>query len=85
MSVSDDVRNYCIEHYVKPARKANKNEVTIRAGDVHSAMNLSQSLPLVCSALGTNIFEQMANVERLSIIGPSNGASTLFQYKILNN
>jgi 5-methylcytosine-specific restriction protein B len=85
MSVSEDVRTYCIENYIQPARNANENEVTIRAGDVHSAMNLSQRLPLVCSALGANVFEQMANVERLSITGPSNGANTLFQYRILNN
>jgi len=84
MSYADDVRAYCIENYIQPARKANKNEVTIRAGDVHAAMNLSRKLPLVCSALGANVFEQMANVKRLSITGPSNGANTLIKYRILN-
>ena len=83
MSHSNDVRQYCIEHYIKPARDNNINEITIRAGDVHTELDFTDKMPSVCSALGSLKFEKEANVERLNITGPINGANTLFHYRIL--
>jgi hypothetical protein len=37
---------------------------------------------LVCSALGSNIFEEMSKVKRLSIEGPLNGSNTEFTFEI---
>jgi len=79
---SDDVRQHCIESIVEPARRAGKNEVEIRAGDIHNAMDYQSRMPLVCSALGAKKFEKTAGVERVSITGPSNGANALFKFKI---
>lgn len=83
MSYADDVRTYCIEHYVNPARKSNIQSITIRAGDVHKEMNYKNRMPLVCSSLGSIKFETEANVKKINITGPSNGANALFHYKIL--
>jgi len=83
MSFADDIRNYCIEHYINPARMGNISNITIRAGDIHNEMNYKDRMPNICSALGSLKFEKEANVERLNITGPSNGANTLFHYRIL--
>ena len=83
MSYSDDVRHYCIENIVKPARNNNISEIAIRSGDVHRELNYSDRMPLICSALGSLKFEKEANIQRLSITGPSNGANTIFHYRIL--
>ena len=82
MSLADDVRNYCKKVYVEPARKSGKTAVTIRSGDIHNALNYRNRYPLVCSALGSNIFEEMAKVKRLSIEGPLNGSNTEFTFEI---
>jgi hypothetical protein len=37
MNLSDEVRNYCEEKYIDPARKSGKKTIRIRSGDVHTA------------------------------------------------
>ena len=83
MSHSDEVRAYCVRTYVEPARAAGRAEISIRAGEVHEALNFQNRFPLVCSALGARIFEQQARVRRLSVEGPLNGASTVFRFEVL--
>jgi hypothetical protein len=82
MSLADDVRRYCKEKYVEPARKSGRKAVKIRAGDVHSALNYRNRYPLVCLALGSNIFKDMCSLRRLSIEGPLNGSNTEFTFEI---
>ena len=82
MSISDEVRSYCVTHYLEPARHAGAHTVTIRAGDVHAAMELRGLQPLVCVALGSDTFECVARVRRLAIDGPIYGANTLFVFRL---
>ena len=77
---ADAIREFCIKEYVDPARTHNQHTVTIRSGDVHTRMQLTQRLPAVCAALGSDTFEKAARVRRLAIDGPLNGASTLFVF-----
>jgi hypothetical protein len=51
MSFADDIRNYCIEHYINPARIKNVKNIIIRAGNVHNEMNYKDRMPLICSTL----------------------------------
>jgi hypothetical protein len=83
MSHADDVREYCIVTYVNPARGNGEKLIRIRSGDVHSALNYKNRYPLVCSAIGSNIFEELAKVHRTSIEGPLNGSNTLFTFELL--
>ena len=83
MSLSDDVRKYCLEKYILPARKDGNNTVIIRVGDIHKELNFKDKIPLVCSSIGTNKFKEMAKVERVSIEGPIGGAETFYTFKIL--
>ena len=83
MSQADEIRKYCIENYIKPYRSKGDKGVFISVGDVHKKLNLSNSLPAVCAALGSNTFEDEANVKRIHIEGPLNGASTIFTFLFL--
>jgi len=79
-SQADEIRKYCIENYVKPFRLKGDKGFFISVGEVHRNLNLSNSLSAVCAALGSNIFEDEANVKRINIDGPINGSSTLFVF-----
>jgi 5-methylcytosine-specific restriction protein B len=61
MSLADDVREYCKINYIDPARRRGQETVTIKSGDIHSALDYKNRYPLVCSAIGSNRFEQMCN------------------------
>lgn len=83
MSHADDVREHCRINYVEPARSRGDSTITIRAGDVHSALGYKNRHPLVCSALGARTFEESCRVEREMVEGPLNGANTVFTFRIL--
>ncbi len=82
MSHADDVRDHCKRKYIEPARRRGDQLVVIRAGDVHGDMGYSARYPLVCSALGTKIFEERCRIERVAVDGPLNGANTIFHFKL---
>jgi hypothetical protein len=82
MSHAANVRAYCARQYVEPARANGLKEVTIRSGDVHSALNYQNRFPLVCSALGTSIFCETNGIERVAVEGPLNGANTVFRFAL---
>ncbi|MBI4855128.1 MAG: hypothetical protein HY818_00055 [Acetobacterium woodii] len=82
MSHSDDVREYCMDNIIVPARANGEAQVEIRAGDIHAAMGYRNRMPLVCAALGAIKFEELADVERISLTGPTNGANAIFTFRI---
>lgn len=61
-TTADEIRPFCIEHFVKPARSRGEHTVTLRAGDVDNQMGLAQRLPAVCAALGSDTFERLARL-----------------------
>jgi 5-methylcytosine-specific restriction enzyme B len=83
LTPSDKTRVYCRDNYIIPARVRGQKEVTIRSGDIHRELNFVNRLPLVCSALGSKKFDDLAGVKRKSIEGPTNGANTEFTFQIL--
>jgi 5-methylcytosine-specific restriction protein B len=82
MALADQIREFALDKYVRPARNRKARYVDIRVGDVHASMGLSNRLPAVCAALGTEKFEDMCAVQRVSIIGPLNGAKVDFIYSL---
>ena len=83
MKPSDQVRQYCKRIFIDPAREKGLKRVLIKSGDVHSALKYKNRYPLVCAAVGSNLFEDLCNVKRISVDGPLNGVSTLFTFEIL--
>ena len=82
MSYADEVREYCKDNIIVPARTRGEKQIAIRAGDIHTVMGYKSRMPLVCAALGANKFEKSAGVERISITGPTNGANAIFTFRI---
>ena len=82
-TLSQSVRQYCGKEYVEAARARKDYVVAIRAGDVHRSLQYSNRLPLICSALGTEIFETDNKMKRIAVDGPLNGASTLLVFRLL--
>ncbi len=82
MSHADDVRRYCKDNIIAPARARGEKQIAIRAGDVHAAMGYKNRMPLVCSALGASKFDEVAGVERVNIDGPTNGANAIFTFRV---
>ena len=83
MSLADDVRKHCKKTYIDPARNRGDKTIEIRSGDVHKALKYKNRYPLVCSAIGSNRFEDEYNVRRICVKGPLNGVSTLFTFKVM--
>ena len=82
MSYADDVRQYCKDNIIDPARRRGEEQIVIRAGDIHKAMRYQSRMPLVCAALGAKKFEEFAGVDRVSLTGPTNGANAMFTFRI---
>jgi hypothetical protein len=59
-----------------------RTEIIVRAGDVHRAMGLANAMPAVCSAIGSNKFEQFARVTLIKTIGPAAGANVYFSFSL---
>jgi hypothetical protein len=79
---ADEIRQFVLDNYIIPARLRNERNVTIRAGDIHSDMNLHWRYPNVCQVLRGNIFLTMANLEKISETGPKFGGNTYFTYNL---
>lgn len=83
MSFADEARAHCAKRYVEPAQKSCEKTVSIRAGDVRDAMGYRNRHPLVCSALGAAVFEQVCKVRCVGVEAPLNGANTTLNFELL--
>jgi hypothetical protein len=82
MSQADDIRSFTSRNVIEPARTTGQQQITIRAGDVHRAMNLTSAMPAVCSALGGPKFERFAGVRLISREGPKQGANVYLTFAL---
>lgn len=82
MTQADRIRAFAIKKFFSPARTAGRSHVTIKAGDVHRMMGLSNAYPAVCSALRGNKLQSEASVDFRGQEGPLNGANVLFRFDL---
>lgn len=80
--LADQIRDYVFKHYLEPARTQGKHILTIRAGDVHKEMGLSNRMPAVCSAISTEVFQEKYQVRLVKREGPSNSSNAFFTFEI---
>jgi 5-methylcytosine-specific restriction enzyme B len=59
MTQADQIRRFILDNYIQPARMAGTDVVTVRAGDVHRDMGLSNAMPSVCQALDGKKFAEL--------------------------
>ena len=85
MTQADEIRQYALEHYVEPARRAGERRVVVRAMDVHNALGLNGRYPNVCQALDGSKFHRQAGVKIVDYKGPPSrrGPSAEFVFSIL--
>jgi HNH endonuclease len=77
--LADQVRAFAYRTYVLPGLASSK-VVTVRAGDVHSAMGFTQRVPLVCASLRARQFQNQFSLELLRTEGPKTSTTTVFVF-----
>jgi hypothetical protein len=82
LSQANRIRQFALDHYIAPARAKGLTEITIRAGDVHRKMSLTNAMPAVCSAIGSHKFDEYAGVTRTALTGPANGANVYYTFSL---
>jgi len=81
---ADRIREFVIANYIEPAREQGQSSVTVRAGDVAVALQLTNKLPNVCQAITRSKMRKLANVVVSSITGPNPGANCYIEFLIGN-
>jgi len=79
-SVSDEVRQYATDKYVRPTQRRGEHSLSINVGEVHRAVALRNRVPLVCQALESEKFLQANELKLISKTGPPSGQSTTVTY-----
>ncbi|MFP1132556.1 AAA family ATPase [Asticcacaulis sp. W401b] len=79
---ADRIRLCARNYYVEPAREKGASEVAIRAGDLGRDMGLFDRHPAICSALGSEKFQQLAQVPPPTNTLPNPSSSTVFTYQL---
>jgi hypothetical protein len=84
-SVSDLIRNYVSENYLKAAIRKGESSLAVNVGEVHRALKLTNRVPQVCSALESKKLLEENRLRIVSKTGPPSGQSTTvtFTYEIL--
>lgn len=74
-SLADRIRAYVVAELIAPARTAGHTTLTVRAGDVHAALDLENRMPAVCGALDAHKFYAESGVALTQRRGPKFGAT----------
>lgn len=76
------IRQYALKDFVEPARERGETSVTIRAGDLHNALGLSNAHANVCQALRGRLFRNLASLGEPTVTGPENSSTTTFVFNL---
>jgi hypothetical protein len=79
-SLSESVRQYATEKYVRPTQHRGARTLSINVGEVHRAVALRNRIPLVCQALESDKFLRANELKLISKTGPPSGQSTTVTY-----
>jgi hypothetical protein len=87
MNLSETVLQFVRANYVQPARQRGNRIVEVKAGDIHTELRWSRRIPLVCSALTSQKFQNAVGVKLLETKdAPPSGLSTrtIYRYEVLD-
>ena len=79
---ADRIRLCALNYFIEPAREKGAKVVSIRAGDLASAMGLNDAFPNICQTLGGEKFQKLAQVPSPKSTEPNPSSSTIFTYKL---
>jgi 5-methylcytosine-specific restriction protein B len=81
--LSDSIRQHVLDKYVAPAREKGALSITLRSGDIHKQLSLSNRLPQVCSAIDARRFEIEANVRLVDRQGPPVSPGVVWRFELI--
>lgn len=79
---ADRIRLCARNYYIELARENGEAEVAIRTGDLGHDIGLHDRHPAICSALGSEEFQKLAEVPPPTHTLPNPSSSTVFTYKL---
>ncbi|WP_416384203.1 AAA family ATPase [Roseibium aggregatum] len=79
---ADRIRQYVLDEYIAPARDEDRDQVDVLVRDVNSALGLNQGWPNICSALGGQKFQELAELPPPERIGAENSPATVFRFSL---
>lgn len=82
MATADEVREYALITFIKPARRRGDKTVSFTSADVHKGMGLKERFPLVCSAIDADKFLDYANVTLAQRDGPRQSSTVRWTFEI---
>jgi 5-methylcytosine-specific restriction enzyme B len=85
MNKADRIRRYAVDFIIAPARHRGDKTITIRVGDIADGMGLKNAEPNIAGAIGSNLFQQLAGVEKIGQEGPLMGRNCLLIFRILSD
>ena len=81
---ADDIRDYCIENCIIPARTRDEKQVAICVGDICKELGFKKNKDAhVDDAIGANKFLTLANVKRISRSGPPHSPTAVYTFQLL--
>jgi 5-methylcytosine-specific restriction protein B len=83
--LSDAIRKHVLEKYVVPARERGTRSITLKSGEIHKQLLLSERLPQVCSAIDARRFEIEANARLIDRSGPPVSPGVTWRFELLPN
>jgi hypothetical protein len=84
---AEEIRQYLLENYIKPAKARGTTKLTIVSGEVHGRMELKSRMPLVCEVLRSQKFQTNCNVrlalEKRRLNVKKNSSTNEFLFELL--
>lgn len=83
MTTANAIREYVKNYLIDPARRKGERTITFRASEIHKAMKLVSSYPLVCSSIDTDKFLDFAPVGLVRRVGPFRSSTVQWTFDLL--
>ena len=82
MTTANEVREYALVTFIKPARRRGANTVAFTSTDIHKGMGLEGRFPLVCSAIDAEKFQDYASVILSQRDGPKQSSTVRWVFDL---
>ena len=80
MSLSEQIANHVLSHYVEPARRTGQTMIEVQAGKVHRELGWKNRVASVCTTLESQKFQKENRLFLLHTSGPASGRSTTVSF-----
>lgn len=80
MSLSEQIANHVLTHYVEPARRTGQTMIEVQAGKVHRDLGWKNRVASVCTTLESQKFQKENHLFLIRSSGPASGRSTTVSF-----